>query len=392
MSDRAIHISRRKRIAAAACAGVAALIRGRNRLRRPNDLSTAPVVVLEPFGLGDIISFEPLVRCLRAAGREVVLCAKPEWHALFPDQSGLVWVDTQVPWGTHNEQAKYRLRSYFQSPWRDSVRQLRQAARKGVGLDTRGDIRSVLLLQWTGCSRVLTLSTYLGSNVGIWPGAAELVPFSSRLRRWQLNLAFLEPLGIKVAPESMPGPSLAHLAKPARSAARSVAFMPVAPWRGKLWPGDRWRELARRLGQLGCQVRALCGPRQRAFAEEQVGSGMEIAECGSVESWAQELGRCGTVVTLDSGPMHLADALGVPVVALFGQGWLPFWAPSGKLSRVVAHQDDPDFTVCHPIDENIALGQKYMSLITVDEVLAAVIAIVSHVEQAGPQVDRPPLA
>jgi ADP-heptose:LPS heptosyltransferase len=69
--------------------------------------------------------------------------------------------------------------------------------------------------------------------------------------------------------------------------------------------------------------------------------------------------------------MHLAEAIDIPVIALYGQGKLPLWAPSGPHSVVIAHQNDPDFFVCHPIDENTHLGQKFMDKITVEEVLAA---------------------
>jgi ADP-heptose:LPS heptosyltransferase len=227
-----------------------------------------------------------------------------------------------------------------------------------------------LVLQLAGCSRVLSLDTYLGSNVRVSPRAADLVPFTSRLRRWELNLAFLEPLGLKLDTASVSPPFLPHL-RPIRAGA-GIGFMPVAPWRGKLWMPERWRELGDRLRKLGLEIRVYCGPGQRALAEQQVGPGLPVVECGSVETWARELSCCALIVTLDSGPMHLADALGIPVVALFGQGWLPFWAPSSKSSRVLGHQNDPDFAVCHPIEENIPLGQKYMNRITVDEVLSAV--------------------
>jgi ADP-heptose:LPS heptosyltransferase len=73
--------------------------------------------------------------------------------------------------------------------------------------------------------------------------------------------------------------------------------------------------------------------------------------------------------------MHLADALGIPVIALFGQGKLPLWAPSGQQSRIVTHQDDPDFFLCHPIEENTAFARQFMDRISVAEVLAAVEAL-----------------
>jgi ADP-heptose:LPS heptosyltransferase len=249
---------------------------------------------------------------------------------------------------------------------------LKSVGRGAIGIDTRGDIRSVLLLHALGCARVLSLTRYLGSDLRVPKASAELIPFSLQLRRWELNLGFLEPLGLSVKPGSIPPPFFPHLASPKRPARRDIALMPVAPWRGKLWLPPRWQRLAQQLRQKGWEIRVLCGPGQRALALEQADVGAEVVECGSIEQWAAQFARSTLVVTLDSGPMHLADALGLPVIALFGQGWLPLWAPSGRLSRVIAHQDDPDFAVCHPIDANAPLGQKYMNRITVEEVLAAV--------------------
>jgi len=377
-NHRPIHISARKQWLAIGLGATAGVLRTWNRLGSRRYAQPRRVLVLEPFGLGDLISFEPLVRCLRQSGYEVVLGAKPEWRPLLPEGPGLTWLDLFLPWATHNEQAKYRLASYFQRPWRESLKGLRRLGRGAVGIDTRGDIRSGLVLQLAGCSRVLSLSTYLGSNVHVSPRAAELVPFTSQLRRWELNLAFLEPLGVKVDRTSVGPPFLPHL-RPVRPGS-AIGFMPVAPWRGKLWIAERWRELAGRLRQLGSEIRVFCGPGQCSLAEQHVGTGLPVVECGSVESWARELNQCRLMVTLDSGPMHLADALGIPVVALFGQGWLPFWAPSAKGSRVLAHQNDPDFAVCHPIEENTPLGQKYMNRITVDEVFSAVRELQAELE------------
>jgi ADP-heptose:LPS heptosyltransferase len=67
--------------------------------------------------------------------------------------------------------------------------------------------------------------------------------------------------------------------------------------------------------------------------------------------------------------MHLADALRVPVIALFGQGKLPLWSPSGPHSHVISHQNDPDFFLCHPIEENAEIGKKFMNRIEVAEVV-----------------------
>lgn len=50
-------------------------------------------------------------------------------------------------------------------------------------------------------------------------------------------------------------------------------------------------------------------------------------KCGLLGT-AALIERCRTVVSTDSGPMHMADALGVPVVALFSsKNYLPIWEP-----------------------------------------------------------------
>ena len=94
----------------------------------------------------------------------------------------------------------------------------------------------------------------------------------------------------------------------------------------------------------------------------------EITECTTIESWIRFLSEIDLLVALDSGPMHLADALGVPLIALFGPGQLPMWAPSGKFARVLHHQEPPHFRPIHQIEGNERLGEALMEKITVEEV------------------------
>jgi ADP-heptose:LPS heptosyltransferase len=211
--------------------------------------------------------------------------------------------------------------------------------------------------------------------------AAKLVPFDNTLRRWELNASFLPALDPHGDFRRVTRPRFPHLIQ--RKSRRRAAVMPFAPWAGKLWPRDRWERVIQALTEDGWEVLALCGPKQTAAAREQVGPGVRITECGSIESWAQEFNECAFVITLDSGPMHLADALDLPVIALFGQGKLPLWAPSGERSVVIAHRD-ADFFVCHPITANTALGQKYMNMITPAEVLTAVREVTAELPAHAP--------
>lgn len=361
-----IQISAKKRAASALLYLLAGMWRACNLLRpaRPNR-----VLVLEPVGLGDMVGFVPLVRELLARGREVMVCSKPEWRPLYPDCPNQIWIDMRLPWASHNESVKYKLGLYFNEPTSGDLKRMRAAAAGATGLDTRGDIRSVLLLYWAGCRRVISLSNYLGSNLEMWPLAAEIVPFDNTIRRWELNVRFLQALDPGADLSKVGRPRLEHFI--ARQPRRRVVLMPIAPWAGKLWPKDRWLAVTAELRKRGWEVVGLCGPKQSQKAAEQIGTETPMTECGSLEHWAREFNQAAFVVTVDSGPMHLADALDAPVIALFGVGKLPLWAPSGEHCVVLSHQDDPDFNVCHPLDVNIPLGRKFMNRITVLEVLRA---------------------
>jgi len=362
-----IHFSLKKRLMATALGVVAGLLRfWRAILRQP--VREHSVVLLEPFGLGDVISHEPLVRLLRANHYDVTFCGASSWRVLLP---GIKWVDSEIAWGRHAAGEKYPVRAYAGPQFRGFLRALRGAAQGAIGIDTRGDIRSVMLLHHAGCRQVISLSRYLGTDLKVPCLAATTVEVSPKLRRWESNLSCAGPLGLK--PGDGAGPRLSHFIQPrAASTPARIALVPVAPWRGKWWPAANWCALAAQLAQRGCECVGLCGPGQRAAAEQILPPSVKVIECSSVAEWSARLQEFAFIVTLDSGPMHLNDALGRPAVALFGQGSLPLWAPTHPDSVVVTHQDDPDFRLLAPTEVNTASGEEFMRRITVGEVLQAV--------------------
>ncbi len=364
-----IHLGAKKKILGFALSLAAACLRLRNRLLGPPP-NHKKAVLLEPFGLGDIISLQPLVRSLLDKGCEVVLCGKTPWKALFPPQPRFTWLNSELPWGTHDEKAKYRLSALTGPGFRHFLRRFRQEALGGVGFDTRGDIRSVITLYLAGCSRVITLSHYIGSDMAVPAVAGRLIPYDRDRRRWEMNLRFLSAMSPPLRPAPPRPPAFAHLGAPALATGKIIGIIPIAPWPGRLWAPEKWSELIEALRRQGFEPRAFCGPGQESLTREQAGE-VEIVACPSIEAWARALLPCRMVVTLDTGPMHLADALGIPVVSLFGPGLLPLWAPSEPRSRIVAHQDFPG-AVCHQVDANIPIGRKSMGKITVVETLAAI--------------------
>ena len=114
-----------------------------------------------------------------------------------------------------------------------------------------------------------------------------------------------------------------------------VGLHPGARWPGKRWPAKRFVEAGQRLIEQGRKsVVVFGGEGEEALAEEVArGIGPQaVAAAGlSLRPLTALIARCGLFITNDSGPMHLAGALGVPAVAIFGPTHpvLGFW-PLGE--------------------------------------------------------------
>jgi ADP-heptose:LPS heptosyltransferase len=157
---------------------------------------------------------------------------------------------------------------------------------------------------------------------------------------------------------------------------RRVGLVPLTPWAGKRWPPERWREIAQKLKASGRAPVVLCGPGERAAALAAAGCGADDVECreaDGVRKWVALLAKCGAVVTVNTGPMHLADALDKPLVVIEGGSRLPLWAPEGERAFVVHHQTAAGCAPCHQVGD-VGCGRRCLALVRVDEVLEALRA------------------
>jgi 3-deoxy-D-manno-octulosonic-acid transferase/heptosyltransferase-1 len=101
-----------------------------------------------------------------------------------------------------------------------------------------------------------------------------------------------------------------------------VAINPVAKWPTKLWAAERFRELAERLSKKGFQVVFTGSEEDRPLIDEMAGPlGPPVIRLDgrtTLKILAAVYRSASVVVSTDTGPMHLAAAVGTPVVALFG--------------------------------------------------------------------------
>ncbi len=95
---------------------------------------------------------------------------------------------------------------------------------------------------------------------------------------------------------------------------------PGAGWGAKQWPAERFGEVARALGQRGLRSLVNAGPGEEGMAREVVArsGGAALVLSSSLPQLVAFTRRARLFVGGDTGPMHLAAALRVPVIALFG--------------------------------------------------------------------------
>jgi len=121
-----------------------------------------------------------------------------------------------------------------------------------------------------------------------------------------------------------------------------VALAPGAGRKTKRWPAERFAETGRRFGELGFRIAVLGGSRDADVCSAvTAGAGrfaVSFCASASLAETAALLERCSLLVTNDTGVMHMASALRIPTVAVFGPttrhfGFFPFRSPATVLER-----------------------------------------------------------
>jgi heptosyltransferase-2 len=138
-----------------------------------------------------------------------------------------------------------------------------------------------------------------------------------------------------------------------KNVARDDVHVVVAPgsqWKTKMWGADRYDELVAYCVGQGWHV-DVCGSRQDVNVCEHIvantSSPLVENHCGKtgVSEFAEIIRRAVAVVSNDSAPIHIANEVGTPVVAIFGPTVPEFgFAPRGAYDQVV----QTDGLLCRP--------------------------------------------
>jgi lipopolysaccharide heptosyltransferase I len=153
---------------------------------------------------------------------------------------------------------------------------------------------------------------------------------------------------------------------------------PGAGHPGKRWPLDRWLAVAARLTDSGRRVAIVAGPEDRTVVADAV-KGMPravaVATPPTVGALAALLRRAEVVIAGDTGPLHLAAALGVRTVAVYGPSDPVTAAPIGTGHAVIKHPCACGWAPGPTFNRRCSAGFACMQAIQIDEVVRAVQAL-----------------
>ncbi len=346
---------------------------------KPEQLTTK-IAIVKLSSLGDVIHAIPVAHALRRAqpGIHLAWIVEAREYALLKDHPDL---DTVVPVDTRRWRRLIRRPSGIREVV-GKVGRLRgriRAARFDVAIDLQGLIKSGLLTAYTGAPlRIGFTADHCREGLNCLFTNRRVRPPATAVHVVDQYLALLGPLGVP------PGPAEFHVPIPARAARRMddflgeqgvknrdllVAVNPGAGRASKQWPVAHFGRLADRLAhEPNVKVLVLWGPDEVHMARQiQDGSSARaiLAPPTDLHELAALLRRAALMVANDTGPLHLAAALGTPSLGLFGPTRAERNGPYGPLGRGL---QSPDGT---------------MASLTPESAVEAALALLARREGAG---------
>ncbi len=217
--------------------------------------------------------------------------------------------------------------------------------RYDIAIIPHRSFRSAFLIRLAGIPRRIGFDISGGSF-----SMTETVRYDKQIHEIERNLSLLKNLGIEISSRVLPElyPSTEDKknvdellsGKNIKSSDRLIAIAPGSVWATKRWLPERYAELIRLLSNDGFVPVLIGGKEDRilceSIAKESDARTLVLAGDLSLLQSAEVLRRALVLVTNDTAPMHLAVAMRIPVVTIFGPTAPSFgFAPYGENDVVV---------------------------------------------------------
>jgi heptosyltransferase-1 len=332
------------------------------------------LLVVRLSAMGDILHALPAVTALRRAhpAWEIGWVVDPRWQALLaspetgPEAGAVRPPDMPIPSmpivdRLHFAPAKEWGRNPLSAKTANEIRALRRELRAcnyDAAIDLQGAIRSATIAHMAGSQR------RIGEDsprewAARWLFTDRVVTHGAHVIEQDVELAsaIAGDALVPVAPLLPVAPAAEAWCDEllAAGGTRPVALInPGAGWGAKRWPVERYATVARGLLERGFRVLVNAGPGEEPLAkaiQTSVGVTTGVGAAGpALELFAASLQqlialtrRIALCVAGDTGPLHLASALGRPVVGIYGptdprrNG--PFWPHAIVLRNPASRRD-----------------------------------------------------
>jgi len=343
------------------------------------------ILIIKPSSFGDIVHALPVLKPLKRHWPHALIdwLVKEEWAELLIDQPALNEV--------------LLLPKKF-SAWRSMQTSLRERGYDLV-IDLQGLLRSgVAALLTQAQARVGFADGREGSR---WCYTERIHCSAAAIHAVDRSIDLLRQLGIPVD-----GPVTFPLTVPAAAerwvediwrreqiAERecTVVLHPAARGETKRWPAERFAQVANQLSSsIGARIVLVAAKEQIGHVDEVLrhlrAGAINLAGASSLLELAALVKKASLVISNDSGPMHLAAAVGTPVIGLFGPTDPRRVGPYG--AGHVALKKQFDCSGCSR--RACARDHGCLKLITVDDVLAACLPFLRSLRRQDQRTEPSP--
>jgi heptosyltransferase-1 len=279
--------------------------------------------------MGDILHALPAVTALRQAHPEWVIdwVVEPRWQALLRAEDA-----SQAAGQSPSQPLIDHLHFAATKEWRkvpfslktiseiNSLRKSVHSANYDAVLDLQGSIRSALIARMSSCPRRIG-EAEPRERPARWLFTERVPTHGTHVIEQDVELASaitgeaLHPV-TPWLPVSSAAEAWADEILPQTDKNPSVLFNPGAGWGAKRWPVERYAVVAKALAERGCRVLVNAGPGEERLAETIAGVATPL--CCSLAQLIALTRRVSMAIAGDTGPLHLACALGRPVVGIYG--------------------------------------------------------------------------
>ncbi len=268
-------------------------------------IPTVKVLIVKLSSLGDLFHVLPTVNSLKTGLNAAIDWAvHPQYLEMaqcFSDVTNVIPLERKV----------------FTRAYLDALRALRNAHYDLV-LDAQGILKSAIATRLVKCRRIIGPSFHREGSRLLYHAVAGAR--NKARHAVHENLDIVRFLGLPVQPPVFPI-KIPHVPPPGKSP--RVAILPFSRWPTKNWPTTSFIQTGADLQEQAHASIFLVGAAAEqeacaAMAQEMSGNIVNMAGRLSLPELAGFLKTMDLVISNDSGPMHLAAAVGTPVLAIFG--------------------------------------------------------------------------